>query len=112
MRIREKQQDNFNNYHQARQLKPLQLGEQMYIPDNSTEGTVIEESSTHSYIVQTPGGTYRRNRRQLLALPPMTNNTEQNTQRQDASETPQSLPSDACRTRSGRISKPPDRLNL
>ena len=58
VRIRERQQDNFNNYHQARQLRQLQLGGQVYIPNNSSEGTVIEESSTRSYIVQTPGGTY------------------------------------------------------
>ena len=112
MRMRERQQDNFNNYHQAKQLRPLQVGEQVYIPDNSSEGTVIEESTTRSYIVQTDGGTYRRNRRQLLPLPATTDVTEQNSQSENVSETPDSLPSDACRTRSGRISRPPERLNL
>ena len=59
-KIRERQQDNFNNYYRARQLKPLQAGERVYIPDNSSEGTVTEESFTCSYVVQTPGGNYRQ----------------------------------------------------
>ena len=58
-KIRERQHDNFNNHYQARQLRLLQTGECVYIPDNSTEETVAEESFTHSYVVQTPGGNYR-----------------------------------------------------
>ena len=68
-KIRERQQHNFSNRYQARQLGPLQTGESVYILGNSTEETVPEESSTRSYVVQTPGENYRRNRRHLLPLP-------------------------------------------
>ena len=56
-KIRERQQDNFNKHHRASPLKPLKSGDSVYITDNSREGTVVEESSTRSYIVQTPEGT-------------------------------------------------------
>ena len=68
-KIRERQQHNFNNHYQARQFRPLQTGEHVYILDNSTEGTVAEESYTHSYVVHNPGRNYRCNRRHLLPLP-------------------------------------------
>ena len=98
-KIRKRQESNFNKHHNARQLRPLQTGEQVYIPDNSSNGTVIDEPSPRSYNVQTSGGIYRRNRRQLLPLP-----TE--------SVTPEDLPPNTCCTKSGGISKPPERLTL
>ena len=58
-KIRERQQHNFNNHYQARQLRPLQTRECVYILENSAEETVAEEFFTHSYVVQIPGGNYR-----------------------------------------------------
>ena len=77
----------------------------VYIPDNEREGTIIEESSTRSYTMQTPEGIYRRNSKHLIPLPTTENNME-------ANDPPDTLPERVTRTRSGRISKPPDRLNL
>ena len=115
-KIRKRQQDNFNNYHWARQLKPLQTGEHVYIPDNSSECTVTEESLTHSYVVQTPGGNYRRNHRHLLPLPPdyvfQNNNTTTENHTPTENFTPASLLPRTYQTRSVRVSKPPERLNL
>ena len=105
--IRERQQKNFNKYHRASPLKLLKSGDLVYIPDNERQGTIIEESSTRSYTVQTPEGTYRRNRRHLVPLPTTENNTEA-----EANDPPDILPDGVSRTRSGRISKPPNRLNL
>ena len=90
-------------HHNARQLRPLQTGEQVYIPDNSSNGTVIDEPSPRSYNVQTSGGIYRRNRRHLLPLPTESVTPEDNV-------TPENLPPNTCRTKSGRISRPPERL--
>ena len=107
VKIREKQQKNFNKYHRASPLKVLKSGDLVYIPDNERQGTIIEESSTRSYTVQTPEGTYRRNRRHLVPLPTTENDTEA-----EANDPPDILPDGVSRTRSGRISKPPNRLNL
>ena len=105
--IRERQHKNFNKYHRASPLKLLKSGDLVYIPDNERQGTIIEESSTRSYTVQTPEGTYRRYRRQLVPLPTTENNTEA-----EANDHPDILPDGVSRTKSGRISKPPNRLNL
>ena len=110
-KIRERQQKNFNNHHRARQLGSLQTGEQVYIPDNSSEGIVLEEPSPRSYVVQTPNGTYRRNRRHLLPLP-SDNDSQSNTNISTEDNDVESLPSNTCRTKSGRLSRPPERLNL
>ena len=109
-KIRERQQKNFNNHHRARQLRSLQTGEQVYIPDNSSEGIVLEEPSPHSYVVQTPNGTYRRNRRHLLPLP-SDNDSQSNTNISTEDNDVESLPSNNCRTKSGCLSRPPERLN-
>ena len=107
VKIRDRQQKNFNKYHHASPLKLLKSGDLVYIPDNERQGTIIEESSTRSYTVQTPEGTYRRNRRHLVPLPTTENDTEA-----EANDPPDILPDGVSRTRSGRISKPPNRLNL
>ena len=107
VKIRERQQKNFNKHHRASPLKLLKPGDLVYIPDNERQGTIIEESSTRSYTVQTPEGTYRRNRRHLVPLPTTENDTEA-----EANDPPDILPDGVSRTRSGRISKPPNRLNL
>ena len=123
--LRERQRKNFNHHHRAVDLKPLQAGDNVWIPDTSSEGTVVTETNPRSYVVQTPDGIYRRNRRHLLLLPqPVTNdtNTGGNTQvnptesapSTDTKDVPDTAEIDAdhsvVRTRSGRISKPPDRL--
>ena len=51
-KIRKRQEDNFNNHHNARQLRPLQTCEHVYIPDNSSNGTMIDEPSPRSYNVK------------------------------------------------------------
>ena len=107
-RIRERQQANYNKHHRASPHKSLKSGDLVYIPDNAREGTIVEESSTRSYIVETPEGTYRRNRRHLVPLP-TTLNSERNSI--NAPSPPETLQG-VSQTRCGRISKPPDRLNL
>ena len=41
----------------------------MWVPDRSTEATVVDEVDHRSYEVETSDGTYRRNRRDIVLLP-------------------------------------------
>ena len=62
---------NFDTRHGARDLPELRPGDQVWLPDYKTQGTVLEKSSTpRSYMVQTPSGELRRrNRRHLNFIP-------------------------------------------
>ena len=48
---------------------PLEQGENVWIPDTSTEGKVGRIINPRSYKIHTPNGVYRRNRRHILPLP-------------------------------------------
>ena len=94
--------------------------------------TVLSQVAPRSYTVQTPTGRVRKNRRDLILLPettttvnpPTVNSPTVNSQLDvDINVSPEnSTPSPttpesptvpgATVTRSGRISRPPDRLNL
>ena len=64
---------------------------------------MIDEPAPCLYNMQTSGGIYRRNRRHLLPLPTKSVTPEDNV-------TPEDLPPNTCHTKSGRVSKPPERL--
>ena len=66
----------------------------------------VKESSTRCYIVQTPDGHFRRNRRSLIPLPSTCNYQENTT------TVSKNLQEGITQAKSGRISKPPDRLDL
>lgn len=42
--IKSQANKNFNTHHRARTLPPLHVGEQVWLPDNATEGTVEKET--------------------------------------------------------------------
>ena len=63
---------------------------------------MIDKPCPHSYNVQTPGGIYIQNQRHMLPLP-----TEDVTPIENI--IPESLPLNACHTKSERISKPPEK---
>ena len=116
---RSKQQKNFNNRHRARQLKALQTGDQVWIPEFQQQATVLREVAPRSYLVQTPRGRMRRNRQHLTLLN-TTGNIPSNESRPvthsviptSPEDIPHHTPSGVTITRSGRVLKPPDRLNL
>ena len=59
--------------HGAKDLGQLKEGARIWISDTGATGRVIQGTQTNpprSYMVETPTGTYRRNRRSLTALPP------------------------------------------
>ena len=49
-------------------MKPLQTGDQVWIPEFQRQAIVLCEVSPRSYLVQPPGGRMRRNRQQLTFL--------------------------------------------
>ncbi len=128
--MKKKQKVNFDAHHAARSLDPLLPGETVWIADHKTSGTVVRqsESAPRSYSVSTPTGTLRRNRRHLTRMSQDTNeslqtdpNSPTNAQpdlptgtQSDVSTTipPTPLTSTAGVIRIGRISKPPDRLDI
>ena len=127
--IKKRQQQNFDQRHKATNLKPLQKGDRVWLSDRKTKGTVVNSCAPRSYIIQTDDqGTYRRNRKMLLPLP---STKETTTPKTTDTVTPNvtnllhrpmvAIPIEQCpnpqpagntqvtQTRSGRISKPPDR---
>ena len=124
--IRERHQRNFNQHHGARDLEPLKTGNFVWVTDKKSEGTIVRETDPRSYLVQTSHGTYRRNRRHLVLIPQSQNtscednaaNENSNTSTENAgnkisSDTQTSTEPQVdggIRTRSGRISRPPQRL--
>ena len=64
-----RQKQNHDLHHGARELSPLQPGDQVWLPQRQSEGEVQEEVAPQSYSVATEGDTIRRNRRDLIRLP-------------------------------------------
>ena len=50
-------------------LHPLLPGETVWLPEQGTNGTVLQETAPRSYTVQTSNGQYCRNRRHINPLP-------------------------------------------
>ena len=107
--------ERYNRRHRARALGILSPGEQVWVTDAKSPGTVLQNHSTpRSYMVDLPQGVVRRNRRHLLPLPSPTDGGGSPPQQRTETETippavvPQ--PDTVPRTRSGRAVIKPDRL--
>lgn len=128
---KQKEKLSFDRRHATKVLEPLHAGDQVWITDTKTQGTVSSPAETpRSYVVQTPSGeTIRRNRRHLVSMPDdpndLANSSDKGieTPKPDPSKTPplpgasdnsqSSSPSpDVRRTRCGRTVKTPKRLDL
>ena len=68
-REKEKQAENFNARHAAKELPTLLPGDVVYVTDRERAGTVLSETTPRSYLVQTPEETFRRNRSQVIQMP-------------------------------------------
>ena len=116
-KMRDRMKRNFDKRHGARNLKPLNPGDTVWIPEHKAGGTVVRESDIRSYVVQTDNGTYRRNRRDLILMPEETgtqsngeNDTREIDPPADTGTSPSTSTNSGMKTRSGRVSKPPTRL--
>ena len=83
-RGKERQAKNFNSHHGARSLPTLRPEDTVYVKDQNSMGTVLREVAPHSYQVDIPEGTVRRNQRHMVQL-------EHNETHQDV-EVPGNLP--------------------
>ena len=66
---KQRQERVFNMRHGARELSELVPGDTVWVPDRSSEATVLDEVNHRSYEVETSEGTYRRNWRDIVSLP-------------------------------------------
>ena len=55
--MRERMKRNFDSRHKATSLQSLHPGDTVWIPENDSEATVVEETSPRSYILQKQNGT-------------------------------------------------------
>ena len=62
----QKQTENFNQRHAAKELPTLLPGDTVYVRDRERSGMVLNKTTTRSYLVQTEDGMYCRNHRQLV----------------------------------------------
>ena len=55
--MRDRMKRNFDSCHKAAPLQPLNQGDIVWIPEDDSEGIVVEETSPRSYTVQKQNGT-------------------------------------------------------
>ena len=123
---RQKMKADYDSRHRARELPPLEPGDEVLIKDTKQEGVVVQpaENAPHSHVIATPTGKLRRNRRHLNKLPTDSTPTTTTPSTNDSvSPTPPSTEvtinspthtedrPGVARTRSGRVVKRPERLN-
>ena len=111
-----RQKQDFDRCHRTRELPTIPEDTEVWITSDGEQrrGKVITPSDTpRSYLVDTPTGVIRRNRRHLNVLP---NNSEPEPQ-PDVSDTPLSpqepnpdISRRITRSQSGVVLKPPERL--
>lgn len=64
---RRRQRNDFNRRHAARQLRPLSVGEDVWVQDVRCRATVLSPAKRpRSYVVETETGVLQRNRRHLV----------------------------------------------
>ncbi|XP_033725166.1 uncharacterized protein LOC117315132 [Pecten maximus] len=70
---RTSQKHHFDRSHRAVQRPELHPGETVWVkgPSGGFSGTITKSVNDHSYLVRTPSGQIRRNRRQLVQAPAM-----------------------------------------
>jgi len=117
---------NYDKSKRAQHLPPLREGDGVFVKDMNIEGKVLKEDSRpRSFVVETPKSIISRNRRNLVKLnktvsfdkeidfPQLPVSNEKSDLHLSQNENNSNAESsNNVITRSGRISKPPDRLNL
>ena len=121
---KQKQKAYFDSHHGARDLKKIPVGTEVWVQDMKVPATVTREAETpRSYIVSSPRGTIRRNRKDLTPLHPSSSDLSKQgpSSRASSEQVPEAIkldvPAAACAadtttTRSGRVVRAPRRLDL
>lgn len=106
-KLKARQKENHDSHHGVRVLPSLSPGVSVWMPDRQTEASVNQEVGPQSFEVTSSDGTYRRNRRDLIALPDPSDHSRTDTSDWTESTTPALTEP----RRSGRITQPPERLD-
>ena len=102
---------NFDVRHRANTLETLLPGQQVWIFGRRDGGVVVDQSqSPRSYIVSTPTGDLRRNRRHLTQIPDSENSDSRSEQTPQQEMVVPTESTTRSTTRSGRASIPPNWL--
>ena len=113
-KLKARQKRNFDERNGTRELSPLLPGDTVWIPDRQSSATVTEKTAPRSYTVNTGDGIFRRNSQHLIMSPQNEHDSDTpdqcSTDNQNTAE-PHSN-SDQVVTRSGRVSRPPQRLGI
>lgn len=124
---KDRQQRRYNMRYKTRPLPTLRPGQSVWLQREKSQGTVIHQAETpRSYFIHTDGGLIRRNRTHMqavhLPLPQKPMETTDTTREQCDTHTHASRDvkvsrdTDASRapyvTNLGRVSQPPEHLNL
>ena len=104
--LKERQKQNHDTRHRAKELPQLEPGDYVWITDRETSGKVVEHAAPRSHIVETPEGSFCRNRKHLVrmpepeieSVPDRRTHSEQTTTR-------------VTRSKTGRAPQPPMRLD-
>ena len=68
--LKSRQKRNFDARHSSKVLKELRPGNPVWLPNEGVDGKVVDKAGTpRSYIIETPKGRLRRNRRHINPLP-------------------------------------------
>lgn len=128
-RAKENQRRTYNRRHRARLLPTLRPGQNVWLPREEVQGTVVNSATTpRSYIIRTGEGLVRRNRTHLRTLQhsqtQVTQDTPVTNTEPGKTDTPAHISQDGNGhehpdvdntpyiTSSDRVSRPPERLNL
>ena len=120
---KKRQEQRYNRRHRARHLPDMRPGQSVWLPTENVQGTVIDHAAgPRSYVVRTDYGLLRRNRSHLReTYQPETHAVERTndpveTENQADAVQPaaraQNSESTTYVTSSGRLSRPPNRLDL
>ena len=109
----------------ASELPSLLPGDNVYVRDRDSSGTVVTETAPRLYVVRTPEGTVRRNCRQMAQIPSddsetvvsadltspsdLSDNTQVETEIVRNESPPKTY---MTRSKSGRMPTPPERFDI
>lgn len=74
---RRKQKEYFDHHHGVKELPLLEPGDLVWVSDRQEAGAVGEQVGPRSYNIETPSGSFRRNRSNLITLPETENEHEE-----------------------------------
>ena len=108
--IKKRQKNNYDVRRGVKTLQHLESGDKVWIPDHKESGTIEKKlNMPRSYIVETPTGTVRRN---LIEIPTKSSHGKQQETTEFTADAERSENNTGYYTRSGRLSVPPERLEI